>query len=470
MNCAVHDIPPLAVSDTLPMVVIVEDDTNMRELIYRILTDMDIRLFAFESAQEALDFIEENRVAVVITDLKMPRIDGNHVLKFAHQCNAHTQVILVTGFATVDSAVETLKAGAFDYVCKPFENIELQHTVGLALEHWTLCTQNQRLREERDTYTESSVLIGRSPAMEKVFELIEAAAAYDCGVLITGETGTGKEVVARQIHTKSTRRDREFVALNCAAIPENIIESELFGYQKGAFTGADHAKPGLFERANGGTIFLDELNNATLALQAKLLRVLQDGSFFRLGDTVPRSVDVRVIAASNRNIPELIELETFRVDLYYRLRVIEIPLPPLRDRHYDIPLLAQYFMQKFSRLYDKPVRGLSTQVLGALMRYDWPGNVRELDNVIQRMLILSQPGGVIGEDVLPPELKDVTDFSGRALDHLYPQTLEEIEVYFIRKTLRETEGDRALCAEILGIDKSTLWRKIKRYKLDKIGE
>ena len=469
MTCAARNIVPLPQSDTPPIVVIVEDDTNMRELIHKILADMNIHLFAFESAQEALDFIEENKVAVVVTDLKMPHIDGIHVLKFAHQCNALTQVIVVTGFATVDSAIETLKAGAFDYVCKPFENIELQHNVELALEHWTLCTQNQRLREERNTYTEGSVLIGRSPVMEKVFELIEAAATYDCGVLITGETGTGKELVARQIHTQSSRRDREFVALNCAAIPENIIESELFGYQKGAFTGADRAKPGLFERANGGTIFLDELNNATLALQAKLLRVLQDGSFFRLGDTEPRSINVRVIAASNRNIPELIELESFRVDLYYRLRVIEIPLPPLRDRRHDIPLLAQYFMQKFSQFYDKPMRGLSTQVLGALMRYDWPGNVRELNNAIQRMLILARQGEVIGEDVMPSELKEGADPARRALDYLYPQTLEEIEVYFIRKTLRETDGDRALCAEILGIDKSTLWRKIKRYNLDQDG-
>ena len=457
------------VSDTqaegLPLIVVVEDDHNMRGLIVKILEDLPARLQPLESAQEALDFLQQNDVAVIVTDLRMPRVDGMQVLRLAHGVNPVTQVIMVTGHATVDSAVDALKAGAFDYICKPFENIELRHTVEKALDHWNLSLENRRLREEQRAFLDGDMLIGRSKPMEKVRTLIAAAAAYDCGVLITGSTGSGKELVARQIHQGSQRREQEFVAINCAAIPENIIESELFGYNKGAFTGADRTKPGLFERANHGTLFLDELNNASLALQAKLLRVLQDGCFYRLGDTEPRSVDLRVIAATNRDMPQLIAEGSFREDLYYRLRVIEIALPPLRQRRNDIPVLAHYFMEKYARAFNKGVRGMSTEVLGALMRHDWPGNVRELENAIQRMLILSE-GPTIEADVLPPELRERPDLVGRAIDQLEPQTLEELEVYFIRKTLRETSGDRALCAEILGIDKSTLWRKIKRYSLE----
>jgi len=464
-NLSEPDLPAESGMNAQPVVVITEDDEVMRELVVNVLHGIDATVIPMESSQESLDFIENNEVAVVVTDLRMPRIDGMKVLDFARQKNPLTQVILMTGHATVESAVQSLKAGAFDYICKPFENVELRHTVERALSHWNLSRENMRLREENKVFAEGDVIIGRSAAMDEVHRLIDAAAAYDCSVLITGESGTGKELVARQIHLKSPRRDNSFVAINCAAIPEQIIESELFGYQKGAFTGAERAKPGLFETANGGTIFLDEVNNASLSLQAKLLRVLQDATFYRLGDTEPRHVNVRVLAATNRDVPGLIAQETFREDLYYRLRVIEIHIPALRDRRDDVPLLANYFISKYAKRFNKPVDGMSTQVLGALMRHDWPGNVRELENVIQRALILCQ-GKVIDEGVLPPEISRGTELSVRAIDHMQPQTLEEVEVYFIRKTLRETNGDRALCAEILGIDKSTLWRKIKRYSIE----
>ncbi|MFO8005384.1 sigma-54-dependent transcriptional regulator [Thioalkalivibrio sp.] len=448
-----------------PIVLVTEDDMVMRELVVNVLESTEADIVAADCSQEALDFIERNDVAVVVTDLRMPKVDGMKVLEFALQKNSLTQVILMTGHATVESAVQSLKAGAFDYICKPFENLELRHTVDRALSLWNLSRENVRLREENEAFSEGDVIIGRSTAMDEVHLLIDAAAAYDCSVLITGESGSGKELVARQVHLKSPRRENSFVALNCAAIPEQIIESELFGYQKGAFTGAERAKPGLFETANGGTIFLDEINNASLSLQAKLLRVLQDASFYRLGDTVPRQVNVRVLAASNRDIPALIAQETFREDLYYRLRVIEIHIPALKDRRDDIPLLANYFISKYAKRFKKPTDGMTTQVLGALMHHDWPGNVRELENVIQRALILSR-GKMIEEGGLPPEISRGNEISVRAIDHMQPQTLEEVEVYFIRKTLRETGGDRALCAEILGIDKSTLWRKIKRYQIE----
>ena len=255
------------------------------------------------------------------------------------------------------------------------------------------------------------------------------------------------------------------MAINCAAIPENLIESELFGFRKGAFTGAERNKPGLFEVASGGTLFLDEINNAPMALQAKLLRVLQDGNFYPTGATEPIHVDVRVVAASNRPIHELVEKQLFREDLFYRLSVMEISIPPLRERREDIALLTYYFLNKHSLRLGKHIAGVSTAVLGALMRYDWPGNVRELENIVQRMIIMSE-SEQIDVDVLPARLTEQRESRSRALDYLPPQSLDEIEAYFIRKTLRETRGDRALAADILGIDKSTLWRKVKRYGIE----
>lgn len=450
-----------------PVVLVTEDDQNMRELIVNILQSIEtqIEIVAADSAHHALDFLENNQVAVVITDLRMPGADGLDVLKFAKSHDLMTQVVLITGYATVESAVEALKNGAYDYIRKPFETVELRCTVERALQHYLLSQENRRLRAENRIYTEGGGLIGQSQAMANVSRLIDAAAAYDCSVLISGQSGCGKELVARQIHRQSKRKERPFVAINCAAIPENLIESELFGYKKGAFTGAERSKPGLFEMANGGTLFLDEINNASLSLQAKLLRVLQDGSFYPMGETEPHSVDVRVLAASNKDIPELVEQGAFREDLYYRLMVMEIVIPPLRERRDDIPLLAYYFINKFSRQLDKTIKGVSTEVLGALIRYDWPGNVRELENMVQRMIILAE-GEKIGVDVLPPKLAAIKEVQGKALDYIQPQSLDEIEAFFIRKTLREMRGDRVLAAEILGIDKSTLWRKIKRYQLE----
>jgi DNA-binding NtrC family response regulator len=450
--------------ERLPIVLVTEDDQHMRELIVDVLEGIPATVVPLGSSQDALDYLENHEVAVVVTDLRMPRIDGMAVLQFARQLNPLTQVIMVTGHATVESAVESLKSGAFEYVCKPFENVELRHSVELALSHWSLSHENLRLREQNRAYAEGDAMIGASAPMEAVQRLINAACAYDCSVLITGPSGCGKELVARQIHLRSARRHARFVAINCAAIPEQIIESELFGYQKGAFTGAERAKPGLFETADGGTLFLDEINNASLSLQAKLLRVLQDATFYRLGDTEPRKVSVRFIAATNRDVHEMIAQESFREDLYYRLRVIEIELPALRNRRSDVPLLANYFIEKFVRRFNKPIKSMSTRALGALMRYDWPGNVRELENVIQRAIILTQ-SDTIDIDNLSPEILRGAELTRRALDQMQPQTLEEVELYFIRKTLRETAGDRALCAEILGIDKSTLWRKMKRYNL-----
>ena len=343
-------------------ILIVEDDPHMGALIASILARLDAEVVVTKKAQSALDCLESEEVAVVVTDLKMPSIDGIEVLKFAKKCNAFTQVIMITGYATVESAVEALKSGAYDYLRKPFEPEELHHVVERALEHFRLSQENLKLRAKNVLYEESYGLIGQSSAMEKVRRMIDVCGDNDCSVLIIGESGVGKEIVAQRIHLHSARKDSRFVALNCAAIAENILESELFGYQKGAFTGAERSKPGLLESADGGTLFLDEINNATLAMQAKLLRFLQDGSFFRVGETDPRVANVRVVAATNRDLVEMMERGEFRNDLYYRLKVLEIYIPPLREHRADIALLANYFLKKISTQLGKSIKGLSTRV------------------------------------------------------------------------------------------------------------
>ncbi|MBF0218072.1 MAG: sigma-54-dependent Fis family transcriptional regulator [Gammaproteobacteria bacterium] len=446
-------------------IIIAEDDVRMRELITTLISGLDAEVIPADTSQHALDLIEAGEnVAVVLTDLRMPSVDGIDVVRFARRVNPRTQVVMITGHGTVESAVEALKAGAVDYVRKPFDNVELVHTVKRALEHYCLSIENEQLRRRQldDVSGKYQLLFGRSQEMGRVQKLIKAAAGYDCNVLITGESGCGKELVARRIHDLSNRHDASFIVINCAAIPETVIESELFGYVKGAFTGADRNKAGLLERANGGSLFLDEVNNASLSLQAKLLRVLQDGSYYSIGNTELKQVDLRIIAASNRDLQTMIEAGDFRQDLYYRLKVIDIDLPPLRVRRQDIPLLANFFLARHAGRLGKTLTGISTKTLGALMRHDWPGNVRELENVILRMAIM-ETGDRIGEEVLPKELAESSAGKVRSLDVMAPQSLEEVEAYFIRKTLREHSDDRTLTAEILGIDKSTLWRKMKRY-------
>jgi DNA-binding NtrC family response regulator len=449
-----------------PVILVVEDDDAMRTLLSEVLDPLDATVAAARNGAQACDMLEKQDVSVVLTDLRMPHADGLRVMRHAKQHNPLTEVVLITGHGTVETAVEALKGGAYDYLRKPFEPEDLRRTVERALEHALLNRENQRLREPQPAAADEDGLIGRSAAIETARRLIHVFAGYDCPVLITGESGTGKEVASRLIHARSRRRDRAFLAINCAAIPDNLIESELFGYQAGAFTGAGRAKPGLFEVANGGTLYLDEINNAPAPLQVKLLRVLQDGSFFRMGDTESRRVDVRLLSASNRSLPELVAAGQFRADLYYRLKVGEIDLPPLRERRGDIPILANYFLARHAGRLGKPARGFTTEALAALLRHDWPGNGRELENVIQRMIILA-PGEILDVDCVPTDLLDVAE--GRRpmpLDHFSPQSLEEVEAHFIAKTLRENQGNRAATAAVLGIDKSTLWRKIKRHKLD----
>ncbi len=449
-----------------PRILVAEDDRNMRTLITTVLGESELAfdVVAVENAHEAMDFVENNDVAVVVTDLRMPGADGLDLLAFVKANSAGTQVVLVTGHATVESAVQALKSGAYDYILKPFDTDDMRRVVERALERYLLATENQRLRQHQSLYVEGGELIGQARNIEQTRRLIDAAAAHDCNVFIFGESGSGKELVARQIHLRGKRREKRFIAVNCAAIPDNLIESELFGYKRGAFTGADRDKAGLFEAANGGTLFLDEINSASLPLQAKLMRVLQDSSFYPMGATAPVTVDVQVLAATNRPIRQMVDQNEFREDLYFRLMVMEINVPPLRERPEDIALLAYFFLNKHTKRLAKSMSGISTDALGAMMRYEWPGNVRELENIVQRMIILAE-GDRIEADCLPDSLIATREMKGRALDYLPPRSLDEVEAYFIRKTLRETQGDRTLAADILGIDKSTLWRKLKRYEI-----
>jgi len=450
-----------------PVILVVEDDSNMRKLILTVLgeSELDFCAVSLENASEAMDYIESHNVAVVVTDLRMPGPDGVTLLKFVKARDVSIQVVLVTGFGTVESAIDALKEGAFDYVQKPFDIVKLRNVIENALKFYLVATENQRLKRANLVYAEGADFIGQSQAKERLVQIINAAANYDCTVLISGESGSGKEVVARQIHLRGNRADKPFIAINCAAIPETLIESELFGYRKGAFTGADKNKPGMFELANSGTLFLDEINNSPLSLQAKLLRVIQDGSFYAAGSTEATQVDVRVIAAANRPIDKMVEESTFREDLFYRLSVLEISVPPLRERREDIPLLAYYFLNKHSTRLGKKIKGLSNAVMSELMRYDWPGNVRELENVMQRIIIMTESDHV-EPNALPRQFHKGDAPARRALDYMPLQKLDDIEAYFIKKTLRETNGDRALASEMLGIDKSTLWRKIKRYGIE----
>jgi DNA-binding NtrC family response regulator len=447
-----------------PVILVVEDDEPMRNMIAEVLAPLDATVLLSKNAQQAMDIIASQEIGVVLTDLRMPYATGLEILNFAKECNLMTQVVLITGYGTIETAVDALKNGAYDYLRKPFEPADLRRVMENVLKFFLLNRENLQLRETCQA-SNADELIGKSQNISSVRRLIDTAAGFDCSVLITGESGTGKELVSRRIHAESQRRNNPFVVINCAAIPENLIESELFGYQRGAFTGAEQAKIGLFEAASGGTLFLDEINNSSLSLQAKLLRVLQDGMFYRMGDTKPRSVDVRILVATNKPLQSLVENGSFRMDLYYRLKIIEIKIPPLRERISDVPLLVNHFIGKQSIRLKKNVKGISSRALNALVRHEWPGNGRELENVIQRMIIFTETD-LLDVDVVPQDLREIKEGRTRSADYISPQSLEELEISFIAKTLHENNGNRATTAEILGIDKTTLWRKIKQYNIE----
>lgn len=443
-------------------VLVVEDEELMRSILRKLLEDEQYKVFTADSAERALEIFTSEEIDLTLTDIRMAEMDGLELLDQLKSIENEALVIIMTAYSSVDSAIAALRKGAYDYVTKPFVNEDLLQTVRNALRQRELFRENRNLRRELDRHYSFSEIIGTSAALQEVFRLVEKVAATNASILIQGESGTGKELIARAIHHHSLRASKPFVAINCGALPENLLESELFGYTKGAFTDAKTDKKGLFRSAEGGTIFLDEISEMPTSLQVKLLRALQEHEVTPVGSSVPIKFDARIVAATNRNLEEEVANGSFREDLFYRLNVIEIYLPPLRERREDIPLLVKHFVTKYAREHNSPEKSLTKTAQNALVNYHWQGNVRELQNAIERAFILS--GDEIDLEDLPPKIQNTQQgFEPRDPEGLRP-TLEEVERRYVMEIMNSTNQDKTLTAEILGIDLSTLYRKLKRYE------
>lgn len=442
-------------------ILVVDDDLKWCDLLTDVLTDEGFSVAMASKSSEASTMIREKEFDVILTDLIMGGKDGLDLLGETKKLVPDTPVILMTAYGSIDSAVQAMKMGAYDYITKSGDIGELVFTVKKALEARELRKEVVGLRKKLESRYSFHRLIGKSTPMRKIYDLIEMVSNTSSNVLITGESGTGKELVAKAIHYSGIRKDAHFVAINCAAIPETLLESELFGYKKGAFTDARTDKEGLVFKANEGTLFLDEVTEMSPALQAKLLRVLEEKMVRPLGDTTSHPVDVRVISTSNRNIQSRIQENLFRQDLYYRLRVIDIELPPLRDRKEDIPLLAQHFISSYSKELKKKVYSISGEAIKVFMEYHWPGNVRELENIIQRAITLSRSDTIVPAD-LPEGLVKIEARNPFVEAFGIAYTLDELEREYIKKVMSETKGNRSRASEILGIDRKTLYRKLMK--------
>ena len=447
--------------DGPPTIVVVDDDEAIRDSCRQTLERCGYRVATATDAFSTVKAIRLHVPDLVILDLKMPGVDGTDLLGTIRAEHPGLDVVVITGYSSVGSAVECMRLGAYDYLPKPFDTEALRLVVRRALEKRRLAVENEELRRTLAA-APGDVLLGESAAMRRVRDLVERVAATDSTVLVTGESGTGKELVARAVHRGSTRRDRPFVAVDCAALVETLCESELFGHVKGAFTGAVASRPGRFELAHGGTVFLDEIANVGPAVQAKLLRVLQEREVTRVGDARPVAVDVRIVAATNHDLAAAMKEGAFREDLFYRLSVVTIAVPPLRDRREDIPLLANGLLRRIQARRALPPRALSAAALAALQGHDWPGNVRELENTLERALVLAQGAEIEPADLdLGPGAPTTgTQEAGGDL------TLAAAEAQQIRRVLELTGRHLGQAAALLGIDRKTLWRKIKTYRLD----
>ncbi|HEB78829.1 MAG TPA: sigma-54-dependent Fis family transcriptional regulator [Methylothermaceae bacterium] len=447
-------------------ILVVDDEAKMRRLMELMLVQMGYQVESAADGLEALPILERQDIDLVITDLRMPRLDGMGLLKRLQEQNNEVPVIVITAYGTVESAVEAMKQGAFDYLLRPFELETLEAVVCRALEVGRMRRENRFLRRELEKGWGG--LIGRSAAMRQVYEAIDQVAPTKASVLLLGETGTGKELVARAIHQTSPRAANLFVPVNCAAIPADILESELFGHARGAFTGAHKERVGKFELAQGGTLFLDEITEMPFPLQAKLLRVLQEKTVERLGSNRTIELDIRIIAATNRDPLKAVAEKKLREDLYYRLNVFTIELPPLRRREGDIPLLARHFLEKHAAEFGYPCPDLASDALAWLETYPWPGNVRELENMMERALVLTRGQGTVSLRHLPVSVRGETvgpdsDEAGDSL-LLGPQ-VAALERRLIGKALDRSCGNKAEAARLLGISERTLWYKLKKYDL-----
>src|SRR6476660_8150555 len=443
-----------ASTKTKGRILIVDDELVVRDSLGKWFTSEGYTARPVGGAREALEILQQMQFDIALIDIKMPGMDGMELQARLKEADPELTVIIMTGYASVDTAVQALKRGAYDYITKPVDPDELSHLVANALEHKRIRHEVVRLRENLQEVAPGTELIGRSPAMKKVTELIEMVAPTEATVLITGESGTGKEVVARAIHAAGPRRFMPMVNIHCGALTETLLESELFGHEKGAFTGAQYRKKGKFEIAEGGTVFLDEIGDISLKTQTDLLRVLQEREIVRVGSNQPIKVDFRCVAATNKDLEKLIEEGKFRPDLYYRLNVFRIELPALRERRDDIPALVDHFVRKFSLAMNKKITRVAPGAMNLLQQQTWSGNVRELENAVERAMVVAQE----------PEIRE-TDFVFKAatVPNGAPKSLDEVEKVHILRTLENVGWNQTRAAEILNIDRVTLHHKLKRY-------
>jgi two-component system response regulator PilR (NtrC family) len=451
-------------------ILVVDDDRSMREFLEIMLSREGYQVEVADSGERACRMLDKRAYDLVVTDIRMKDVDGIEVLKKAKLSATETMVILISAFATAETAVEAMKQGAYDYIPKPFKVDEFKKIIREALAGRKAAPGRTPGASGPDRRLHFDLLIGESPQMHRVYDLIEKVAGNKSNILISGESGTGKELVARAIHRLSQRRDKPFVAINCAGIPESLIESELFGYRKGAFTGAHTDKEGFFDVADGGTVFLDEVGELTPAIQVKLLRVIQEKAFTALGGTEEKNVDVRFISATNKDLEREVMNKGFREDLYFRLNVIHIPVPPLRERDGDLQLLAQYFLEKFAVEFGKDIRKISAYAMDILQKYSFPGNVRELENIVERSAALETSNIVLPESLALSNLRAKDQERARRKTDLGPEGLDlekimaEIERDYILKALEMAQGSRQRAADLLGVNLRSL-----RYRMSKLG-
>lgn len=447
-----------------PRILVIDDEESMCNFMEIMLSKEGYEVAVTTSATSGIERVREQPFDLIIADLNMPEMTGIDVLKEVRRFSPDQELIVMTAFASVDTAIEAMKEGAADYITKPFKVDEIKLVIEKSISRRRLLSENAQLKRQLKDDSSFDNFIGRSEAVVQVKKMAKRIAGSDSTVLIRGESGTGKDLVAQAIHQLSPRSGGPFVTINCAALPENLLETELFGHKKGAFTGAIRDKDGLFKVACGGTFFLDEVGNTSLAIQVKLLRVLEDRKIIPVGDTKPIDVDVRLIAATNADLEDDVRAGRFRSDLFYRLNVIPVSIPPLRERMEDLPLLVDHFIRKFTEKAGESPREVSDEAMSALSGYAWPGNVRELENVIERAVLLNRSGRIEVEDL--PEKLVKPDASG-IVQHEQPltPTLESIEKAYIHYVMSQTDGKKSEAARILGIDASTLYRKIQRYDL-----
>lgn len=444
-------------------ILIIDDEEAIRDSCSQALKKEGYTVKTAKDGKEGLKSFMQNFFHSVLLDLKLPGLDGMEVLSRIKEENPETPVIIITGYASIESAVEAIKRGASDYLPKPFTPEQLRVIVKKALDSRKILLENIYLREELKKKSEFDMVVGKSKAMEKVLDIVKRISSSESTVFITGESGTGKELLAREIHNHSPRNNAPFVVVDCGALVETLFESELFGHVKGSFTGAYETKHGRFEVANEGTIFLDEISSISLNIQAKLLRVIQEREVTRVGSTKPIKIDIRILAATNENLEDLVRKGKFREDLFYRLSVVPIHLPSLRERKEDIPYLIEHFIQKYNKRTRKNITGISTAVKKALVDYNWPGNIRELENTIERAVVLSKGSEIELEDLMYHGISTTTSLFHPVRGKYH--TLNNVEKEYINTVLLTQQGNKSKTAKILGIDRKTLWAKIKKYKI-----